>query len=335
MAEALAYSRSAPSLGHSRSSPTLLAGAQVALGGASQYGQYSKGQLIQLTKPEVKKLRRRELNLRPYEDEKFGIMEWRIGEMHECYDQAKRKREELKILYEKRHQDVLKALAEIRAHVLERTKEFLEKIKAYDEKFDNRVSNISADFKFRCASDHDVLQKRTKNFSGTLDDFQEQLEVEARECTKSLHKKRAEIDVAIAKQAKWLSEQVKERKQGELDFSKRFQERFVELKERLAEEAEARKMRCEEEIKEAKRMYRELAEKQRFEDLRFKAQFEEIHEALSEEQEERAQAQETIVGNMQGFFEQLEANIGISVQNQRAAQARLLESSGLAPAQVG
>jgi hypothetical protein len=330
MADTLAHSRSAPSLGHSRSTPLLAAG-QASLGGPS----YSKGQLVQLTKPEVKKLRRRELNLKPYEDEKMGICAWRIDEMHECYDEARRKREELKKLYERRHQDVLRALADVRAHVVETVARMMTKIRASDERFMTQLAKIQGEFKWKCTSDHDILMKRYKSYHGSLDDLKGQLEVEARECTETLHQKRAELDVMIAKQAKWLHEQVKERKQGEIEFSARFRERFAELKERLAEEAEERKVRCDEEIVKAKKLYRELQEKQRQSGLKYKAQFEEIHEALNEEQEERAQAQEIVVGNMQGFFDQLEANISLSVQNQRAAQARLLESSGLAQAQVG
>merc|ERR1712224_483756 len=100
--------------------------------------------------------------------------------------------------------------------------------------------------------------------------------------------------------------------------------------ERLAEEAKTRKMRCDEEMAKKKECYQELHEKQRQSDLEYKAQFNDIRDALDTEQYERANAQEIVVGNMQGFFEQIEANTGLSVQNQRAAQARLLESSRMA-----
>jgi len=326
----LAHSRSAPTLGHARSAP-LLAAAQASLGG---HIVPSKGQLIQLTKPEVKELRRRELGLQPYQDEKRGICEWRIDQMHECYDAARRKREELKILYEKRHQDVLRAIGEIRAEIVEHIKKFMAQISEYDQRFLMQLEKNRAEWKFKCAGEHDLLVKRNKAFSLVQDDLREQLEVEARECTQTLLQKRAELDVTIAKQAKWLQEQIKERKQGEVEWSAAFRERFAELKERLAEEAEARRVRCDEEKNKAKKLFRELSEKQQKADLKAKVGFEEIQAALEFEQDERAQSQEIVVENMQGFFEQIEANVGISVANQRASQKRLLESSGLAAYQA-
>lgn len=319
----------------SRSAPMLAAG-KLLMG--SQMSSKPELALIKrvekgaaLSKQDVQKLRRVEAALQDYQDEKQEIFKDRIEEMHICYDQARRKREELKALYEKRHQDVLRELSDMRVHADHHFRALIEKLKKYSERFEERVAIQTAEFIEACTRQHLELDKRNQVYEQDLFRLDGELAVEREECTTSLLKHRDELKKKIGEQGVRLQEMIVERKQGNQDFVERFREKFAEIKQRMAEEAEAREKKMTEERKVVKKRYVELNEDQKRKEVITKEKLEQLRQQLEFQREERTSAQGTIVGNMTEFMGQLEANIADNVAKQREASRHLMKISGLDP----
>jgi len=269
-----------------------------------------------------------ENTLKDYQDEKLGIYKGQVDEMHVVFDKARQKRDELKALYEKRHQDVLRELADMRASIDSHTQSLHHVLKQFSSDFEQGVANGKAAWRAQFGENQREISERNGKLDAEEKRLDDALEEERQECRRSIQEKTDEIAHQISERSRLLQEQIKQRKKGNQDFLDKFNERFGELRGKLREESEARETRCSDERAKAKKKFQDLNEDQQRKDAYSRERLNELREALEYEQKERKQSQGTIVGNMMTFMEQFEANIADNQRKQRLSQAHLNSKLG-------
>jgi len=276
-----------------------------------------------LTKPEAQHIRRMEGTLKDYQDEKLGIYKGQIDGMSVCYDKARQKREELQKLYEKRHQDVLKEIIEMRATIDSHTQSLHHALKQFSSDFEQGVADGKSSWRTKFADEQRQIAERNNAIDREEKRLDDTLEEEKQECTRSINEQGGVIRHQISERSGLLQEQIKQRKRGNEEFLDKFQERFGELRAKLTEESESRESRATEERAKAKKRFHTLNEDQRRKDATSRQALIRLKEALEFQQEERKHAQGTIVGNMMTFMEEFEKNIVANQQKLRANQAHM------------
>jgi len=281
-----------------------------------------------LTKPEAQRIRKMENTLKDYQDEKLGIYGSQLDQMHVVYDKARQKREELKALYEKRHQDVLRQLAEMRVNIDAHTQSLHHALKQFSSDFEQGVANGKQQWRAQFGEHLKEINEKNSAIDASEKRIHDEIEEERQECRRSIQEKTDELRHQISERSDLLQEQIKQRKKGNDDFLDKFKERFGELKAKLKTESEARETRCSDERAKAKRKFLDLNEDQRRKDAKSIEILQGLRKDLEDEQRERKQSQGIIVGNMMTFMEQFEANIADNMRKQKMSQAQLSSRLG-------
>lgn len=280
-----------------------------------------------LTKTEAQKIRKMESALKDYQDEKLGVYGGQVGEMHVVFDKARQKREELKALYEKRHQTVLHELADMRQAIDANTQALHHRLKKFSLDFEDGVAQGKAEWRSQFGQDQDEIGRHNSNLDKTMTRLREALDEEREECRRSIQQKSDEIRLQISERSALLQIQIEQRKAGNEAFLDRFNEKFGELRQRLREEAEDRERRCSEERLKAKKRFAQLNEDQSRKDAEIRQRLQDEKNNLEYERKERTTSQGIIVSNMMNFMEQFEANIAENHRKQAESQKHLLELS--------
>lgn len=288
-----------------------------------QATQPKSGANASMTKPEAQRIRKMEGTLKDYQDEKLGIYKDQVDEMHVVFDKARQKRDELKALYEKRHQDVLRELADMRSKIDAHTQSLHHALKQFSSDFEQGVATGKENWRKEFGDHQKEIGERNAALDAEETRLDNALEEERQECRRSIQEKTDELRHQISERSDLLQEQIKQRKKGNQDFLDKFNERFGELRAKLKEEAEAREKCCSEERAKAKKRFQNLNEDQQKKDNQSRERLKGLREALEYEQQERKHSQGTIVGNMMTFMEQFEANIADNQKKQRLSQAHL------------
>merc|ERR1719387_983649 len=106
--------------------------------------------------------------MQDYQDERMDLFIERKDGMDEVYDQAWRKREELQALYDRRHQDVLHELDDMRICTEKHVRFLLDKLKEYSRHFEDRIGTSKADWRKQQKTDHSVINKRNAAYAKDL-----------------------------------------------------------------------------------------------------------------------------------------------------------------------
>merc|ERR1719321_1370754 len=205
-------------------------------------------------------------NLKQYEDEKLGIYQGQVNELHVVLDKARAKREELQALYEKRHQDVLREISEMRGNVDSHTLSLMTALKQFSADFEQGVAQGKTSWRLQFVDHQREINARHTFIAAEQQRLHNAIEEERQECRQSIEEKGGVIRHQIAERSGLLQEQIKQRKKGNQDFLDKFNERFGELRTKLKEESEARELKCSEERAKAKRKFGDLNEDQKKKD---------------------------------------------------------------------
>merc|ERR1719375_6188 len=106
--------------------------------------------------------------------------------MHGTFDKARQKREDLKALYEKRHQDVLRELADMKASIDSHQRSMQNALKQFSSDFEQGVTNGKAQWRAQFGENQREIGERNGALDVEEKRLDDALEEERQECHRSI-----------------------------------------------------------------------------------------------------------------------------------------------------
>lgn len=288
---------------------------------------------VPLTKHQVQMARTEERGFKDLQNQKLDSLEYQVSLMNETFDQARRNRERLKKMYEERHQDVLAQLSQMRGQIDQDCSAMHRQLKDFSISFEGGVEQGKREWKERFSERVEQIDHRLHGIGKELTRLNASLEQEKVDRQADQESAIAPIRAALDKHEAFLAQTTAERQAWDAAYCERFEELFVNLRRKIADETVEREKQARQFRVTVERHFNRLKEQREVEDEAIMDGLRALRAGTAFEEEERSMNQNKVVNSMVNFMDQFEESIKENHRRQQEAkrdsQAMILDETQL------